>query len=64
MIRDYYLPRWQHYFEQQKTGAKFDIPAWEKNFVERQKGFSKVTPIADKVAYGIQLINETKNIIE
>ena len=34
LIRDYYLPRWKHYFEERKTGVRFDFADWEKSWVE------------------------------
>ena len=48
LIRDYYLPRWKHYFASRKTGVGFDFAAWEKNWVESE-GCSSQTPPADVV---------------
>ena len=48
LIRDYYLPRWKHYFASRKTGIGFDFAAWEKNWVESE-GCSSQTPPADVV---------------
>lgn len=48
LIRDYYLPRWKHYFSSRKTGVGFDFAAWEKNWVESE-GCSSQTPPADVV---------------
>lgn len=48
LIRDYYLPRWKHYFASRKTGVGFDFAAWEKNWVESE-GCSLQTPPADVV---------------
>lgn len=36
LIRDYYLPRWKHYFESRKTGRPFDFAQWEKDWVEAE----------------------------
>lgn len=48
LIRDYYLPRWKHYFASRKTGVGFDFAAWEKNLVESE-GCSSQTSPADVV---------------
>ena len=48
LIRDYYLPRWKHYFASRKKGVGFDFAAWEKNWVESE-GCSSQTPPADVV---------------
>lgn len=62
LIRDYYLPRWKHYFEQQKTGVKFDFPAWEKEWVERRKGLSIVAPFPHVLQAAVRLIGEASCI--
>lgn len=62
LMRDYYLPRWQHYFEQMKTGRKFDFATWERKWVEETKGLSKVTPSADKIGSAILLIDEASKV--
>lgn len=33
LIRDYYLPRWEHYFASRKSGEPFDFAAWEEKWV-------------------------------
>lgn len=33
LVRDYYLPRWQHYFQSRKSGTAFDFAEWEKEWV-------------------------------
>lgn len=62
LIRDYYLPRWQHYFNSKKSGEKFDFAKWELNWVENQNGISPVTPYKDVVAAAVALIGEAKHI--
>ena len=49
LIRDYYLPRWQHYFAARKQGEKFDFPTWEKNWVETSIGCSPIAPVTDLI---------------
>lgn len=34
LLRDYYLPRWKHFFQSRKTGKPFDFAQWEKDWVE------------------------------
>lgn len=48
LIRDYYLPRWKHYFASRKKGVGFDFAAWENNWVESE-GCPSQTPPADVV---------------
>ena len=42
LIRDYYLQRWKHYFEQKKSEHKFDFSRWEAQWVANTKGLSAV----------------------
>lgn len=56
LIRDYYLPRWKHYFASRKTGESFDFAAWEKNWVESE-GCSLQTPPTDVVNTARSLID-------
>ena len=56
LIRDYYLPRWQHYFEQKRTGTAFDFPKWERQWVEKQKGLSQPYKTTDAFTAAIQLV--------
>ncbi|MEG0815189.1 MAG: alpha-N-acetylglucosaminidase [Mucinivorans sp.] len=62
LIRDYYVPRWQHYFESKATGRAFDFAAWERDWVEQRQGLSSVEPYADPVAACLELIESAKAI--
>lgn len=62
LIRDYYLPRWQHYFEMKRTGRTFDITAWELNWVENATGLSEVKPYENLTDACLQLIERGKKI--
>lgn len=62
LIRDYYLPRWQHYFDSKKSGEKFDFAKWELNWVENRNGVSPATPYKDVVTAAVALIGEAKHI--
>ena len=58
LIRDYYLPRWQHYFEQKRTGKSFDFPQWERYWVEQQKGLSNQPKDMDAFDLAVQLVEQ------
>lgn len=49
LIRDYYLPRWKHYFDSRKTREHFNFAEWEKNWVESSEGCSFLIPPTDIV---------------
>lgn len=44
LVRDYYLPRWKHFFESRRTGESFDFATWEREWVESTKRL----PVAEK----------------
>lgn len=50
LLRDYYLPRWKHFFESLRSGKRFDFAEWERKWVEDSKGLSKVEPFDDIVS--------------
>lgn len=56
LIRDYYLPRWKHYFASRKTGLRFDFAVWERNWVESE-GCSPQTPPAD-------IVNTARSLVD
>ena len=56
LIRDYYLPRWQHYFEQKRSGQPFDFAKWERHWVVQQKGLSPADPKGDAFDAAIELV--------
>lgn len=62
LIRDYYLPRWTHYFEQKKSGHRFNFAEWERNWVENTTGLSRANVPSDIIDYAIKLIEEAKSI--
>lgn len=62
LIRDYYLPRWQHYFEQKKSGVQFDFARWERNWVEETKGLSTVQLPSDLMGFAVNLIREASSV--
>ena len=47
LIRDYYLPRWKHYFASKRDGKAFGLVEWERAWVEEKRGLSEVKPYED-----------------
>ena len=62
LVRDYYLPRWQHYFAQRKTGQTFDFAAWERQWVEQRRGISAPTQPAADLNFAIGLVREAARL--
>lgn len=62
LIRDYYLPRWQHYFASRKSGQAFDYSAWEQDWVENQTGLSAIQPYANPIDAAVALIDSARDI--
>ena len=62
LLRDYYLPRWQHYFEQLRTGQPFDFAAWERNWVEERKGLSPIASTACALEDAVTLVREAASL--
>lgn len=62
LIRDYYLPRWQHYFESKRTGKSFDMAAWERNWVEQKTGLTVAEPYNNLMDACLKLIEDAKEI--
>lgn len=58
LIRDYYLPRWRHYFASRKSGEKLDYSSWESNWVE-QGELSESKPIDDIYNLARSLVDYT-----
>lgn len=65
LIRDYYLPRWQHYFAARNAHEHFDFAAWEQAWVDRgAQPLSPAQPPADVASAARQLIASTRDIAE
>uniref|UniRef100_A0AB33JML4 Alpha-N-acetylglucosaminidase n=1 Tax=Prevotella sp. GTC17262 TaxID=3236797 RepID=A0AB33JML4_9BACT len=62
LIRSYYLPRWQHYFESLKTKKPFDFQKWELQWVERADNLGSRRPVKDVTATCIRLIDLCKQM--
>ena len=62
LLRDFYTPRMNAYFNSLKTGEPFDYAAWEGNWVETSKGLSPVTPPKDIVKACLDIIKLAKPV--
>lgn len=58
LIRDYYLPRFQFYFESKRSGKPFDFRKWEGNWVENTKGLSQPKTGGDPFDEAIALVRK------
>lgn len=56
LIRDYYLPRWKHYFASRKTGVSFDFATWEKSWVESEGCSSQIPPV--------DIVNTARSLVD
>ncbi len=61
LLRDYYLPRWKHYFDVRKSGTPFDFAKWEAEWVSKA-GLSKARPTKNVVKEARKLIAHTSYI--
>ncbi|MGL5683001.1 MAG: alpha-N-acetylglucosaminidase TIM-barrel domain-containing protein [Marinifilaceae bacterium] len=62
LIRDYYLPRWQHYFASKKTGEAFNMVNWERNWVENEQGLTTQEISEDVIGDCLALIDKAKDV--
>lgn len=62
LLRDYYLPRWKHYFSAKRTGEEFDMAQWERTWVEEKKGLSAVQPYDNVLGACVELMARAKMV--
>mgnify|MGYP002624433815 CR=1 FL=1 len=62
LIRDYYIPRWQNWFDAIKSGDVFDFDAWEWKFAEERKPLSEGKAFDDPVSEAKALVSDTKDL--
>lgn len=62
LIRDYYIPRWQHFFDSRKDGRPFDFNGWEYKFAEEDKPLSETEECTDIVAEAKAVVKEASSI--
>lgn len=63
LIRDFYIPRWQKFFEAKRNGTYYDFPAWDKLWYE-QRTVSPAKPFDDPLSAARELVAEASNITE
>ncbi len=61
LIRDYYVPRWQQYFESKKSGKPLNLSPWERDWVENRVGLSPSSPYSDVIAACKKLIQRASS---
>ena len=61
LIRDYYLPRWEHYFIAKRTGGAFDFRNHDE-WYHSARGISHVTPYRDPLASARRLVENAGEI--
>lgn len=61
LIRDFYLPRWQHYFEAKRKGAPSDFKTWDEQW-HRDTTISAPTPFADPLRAARRLVGAAQEI--
>ena len=64
LIRSYYLPRWQYYFQVLRTRQPFDFKEWEQNWVETSANIGARRPVKDVIHTGIRLLRQCRSITE
>lgn len=65
LIRDYYLPRWQAYFQSKRNGTPFnhaEMATWERKWVEQTTGVTPCKPYENTISAAVELINSAKDI--
>lgn len=62
LIRNYYLPRWKHYYESRNTGKSFDFPKWELGWVENNTDRALDYGNFDVKSFSKELLEMTKGI--
>ena len=54
LVRDYYLPRWQNWFE---YGTEFDFASWEEDWVRTSEGVSPIEKYENPIQTCVSVIN-------
>lgn len=63
LIRDYYLPRCEHYFDSRSEGVRFDFDGWEYRYAEDMSGVSPSEPYDDLVQAARALVDRFSDIV-
>lgn len=64
LIRDYYVPRWQNWFDAKKAGKPFDFDQWEYKYAEESHGVSPVKAYPDLLAAADSLAASLSDVHE
>ena len=62
LIKNYYLGRWDHYYDARNTGKSFDLAEWELSWVENGKDVESDYRAFDVVSYSKMLLDMTKGV--
>lgn len=62
LIKDYYLERWNHYYELRNFGQPFDMVEWERSWVEDNYDRKLESSFVDVVSFSKLMLDLTKDI--
>ncbi len=63
LIRDYYLPRRKEYLKSRfDSSVKSNLPAWERNWVETNRGVSSIQPYGNPITAAQELIARASKV--
>lgn len=62
LIRDYYLPRWEHWFDSLEEGVPFDFDNWEYSFAENGQELSSAEAYGNLQKAAADLVSDFKDI--
>lgn len=62
LIRDYYLPRWEHWFDSLEEGVPFDFDNWEYSFAENGQELSPAETYGNLQKAAADLVSDFKDI--
>lgn len=62
LLRDYYLPRWMHYFAEKRSKTPFNWAEWERDWVENNQPLSPAAKPQDIVKSCKELIQTLRHI--
>lgn len=63
LIRDFYIPRWEKFFEAKRNGTSFDFRTWDESW-HAGKEISPVEPFDDPLEAALRLVEGAADITE
>ena len=60
MVRDFYKPRMQAWFQAYRAGQSFNVNAWEQSWISSH-GISAITPYSDPLASAAAVLETARN---